>query len=40
MGMVWHFGGVTGDLHVGITDAILVVVLVIILYLLYAGGWV
>ncbi len=38
--MVWQFNGVAGDFHVGIADAVLVIVLVVIFYLLYAGGWV
>lgn len=36
--MVWHFNGVTGDLHVGPVDALLAIVALIILYLLYAGS--
>ncbi len=38
--MGFQFNGVTGDLHVGLMDAILIIVLVVILYLLYVGGWV
>jgi|GEM_PF-3531189 len=36
--MVWHFNGATGDFHLGLTDAILAIVFLLILYLLYAAG--